>query len=255
VLTQGLAELRRDQDNLQTSSDARLTALEVQQADLTTRMHGDMTGVSAALEDLKKLDLAGMRTEVHRRGRQLDETDIIVKHMKTKACFSGIDHWKQRRHCRDMWNVCLHRDVMPWRQDFLVGRACCGNHGTMFRSRICRCNYAQLSHVFVRNQTRIVLSRRRWQSVQEVKALQGQVADVAAQVEDIVASRAKDAEIAEALRAMESDIELLKRRISGSLAAALGADGAALAGAARQDDLDVRLRSDHFVLFTAPFSD
>jgi hypothetical protein len=73
--------------------------------------------------------------------------------------------------------------------------------------------------------------------------LQAQVRDVAAQVGEVIAGRAKDAEVAEALRALERDMELLKRRVTGSLVAALGADGAALAGAARQEDLDVWPRS------------
>lgn len=44
-------------------------------------------------------------------------------------------------------------------------------------------------------------------------------------------------EVRAAVLALERDIEVLKKRMAGSLVAALGADSAALAGAARQADL------------------
>jgi hypothetical protein len=84
-LTEGIAELRSERDTLQQSADARLAALEAQQAVLLARVNGDMAEVSAVLGDIKKLDLPSMRSEVHRRGWQLDETEIIVKHLQHKV--------------------------------------------------------------------------------------------------------------------------------------------------------------------------
>ena len=55
--------------------------------------------------------------------------------------------------------------------------------------------------------------------------------------EAAAAARIGDAELQTALRTLERDTELLKRKLSGGLLSALGVDGAALAGAARQSDL------------------
>lgn len=44
-------------------------------------------------------------------------------------------------------------------------------------------------------------------------------------------------EVRAVVLALERDVEVLKKRMSGSLAAALGVDAAALAGAARQSDV------------------
>jgi hypothetical protein len=69
--------------------------------------------------------------------------------------------------------------------------------------------------------------------VQELVALREQMHAL----QQATAHAASVSELHQALRLLERDTEMIKKKLTGGLLAALGADAAALAGAARQSDL------------------
>jgi hypothetical protein len=73
--------------------------------------------------------------------------------------------------------------------------------------------------------------------LQDVERIDKQIFELEKSVRAAAGMSENEMEMAESLKLLERDLEMVKRKLSGGFAAALGADPQALTGAARQVDL------------------
>lgn len=84
-LSQQHAELEAEHAAALATARAAVAELQATQATSADAVNRELQRMSKSVKLVERCDLGAMSTQVHRMSRHIDETDIVVKHIKDKA--------------------------------------------------------------------------------------------------------------------------------------------------------------------------